>query len=381
MSVKKAGELINKYLLGVLTDDERNQLEEWLNASGSNKDFFNKICSSNRISSQYHLYQSIDEKKAHQEFLERTHQTGKKLYLLPLLKYAATAVVAIIVGVTLWLKNDQSNENFAQILPGANKAILVTNSGEQITLGSDSINQLEIETGVWVENEEGALSYSKNSTTDQTHFNTLITPRGGEYKITLADGTKVHLNADSELRYPTSFTQKSRDVYLKGEAFFEIAPDTECPFFVHVNDIQVKQYGTGFNVKSRQSNLVEVVLVHGEVSILTPEQNKEYMMKPSQLATYNKDISSVNLHMVNVDPYIGWTRGRFIFENKDLKEIMESLSLWYDVDIEFVNSDLENIEFTGNVSRESTVESIFRSIEFATNVHIKLSKGKVLISN
>jgi len=382
MSAKKADILIYKYIIGTLSSDENKHLQNWLEESPTNRAFFEKIYNSDKISSQYDLYQSIDEKKAYERFLMLTNQKGRRFTIQPLLKYAAIFVVALSITLTFFIKNNGRQYDTPTITPGSYQAVLVTNSGAKINLNSDTINKLQINKDTWVDNHNGNLSYSENSiSSNDTEYNTVIIPRGGEYKITLADDTKVHLNSQSELRYPTTFNGNSRNVYLKGEGYFDIAPDAQRPFFVHANGLKIKQYGTGFNVYSRDINTIDVVLVHGSVSVITPDNKHAYKMEPSQLAHYNSKNNKVDIQTVDINTYIGWTKGRFVFENKSLSNIMEALSLWYNFDYEFDKAVLEEIKFTGNVSKEAHIESIFHSIEFTTNVHIVIEDGKVIINS
>ena len=185
------------------------------------------------------------------------------------------------------------------------------------------------------------------------------------------------MNSASELKYPVAFTGKIRDVYLKGEAYFEIAKDSVRPFIVNSGDIKIKQYGTAFNVNARSPEKIEVVLVHGSISLLTHNDENEYRIKPSQLAEYNNSVQSVDVQTVDIKPYVAWNEGKFIFENKALGEIMETLSLWYNMDVEFKDDELKALNFTGSVTRDTPVEYILNAIGYATDVHINV-KGKTV---
>ncbi len=376
--------LIAKYLLKEISHEEELFLEEWISDNENNKAFFERMCESDDISATYRNYKKLDTQEAYNKFIEKVNPSSRKFKLTPVYKIAAAVLLLVALTIPYLLYNQYANVNNSAsvISPGSSKAILLTNEGTQIELDNDTIAQILSGNKLIAVNEEGEIAYNKTPLkAKKQEFNTLIVPRGGEYRITLSDGTKVHLNSESELRYPVNFNKRSREVYLKGEAYFEIAKSSNRPFYVIADDIKIKQYGTAFNVNNRNSQYINIALVHGSISVLTNNEKREYLLKPSQLAEYERNSRSVSVRTVDVEPIVAWNEGKFIFENKPLSEIMETLSLWYDIDFEFKKPTMAELKFTGIVSRSAPIQNILKAIEFATEAKITISNKTVSIDN
>jgi ferric-dicitrate binding protein FerR (iron transport regulator) len=378
---KEINSLISCHLLGTITEREMIELKNWCKESPENAAFFEHICSSRQFQSKYKLYQQIDKDSAYADFVRRTgtKKSGFKR-IQPLLKYAAAVILILSIGLKFFLRDQSDSQELTQITisPGKAQAILVLDDGTQLYLNPDSSQQIQSGQALLATNNSTGISYNTvDDDLSADKYNTLVIPRGGEYHLTLSDGTKVHLNSASELKYPVNFNQKSREVFLKGEGYFEVAKDSNRPFYINTEDISIKQYGTVFNVNTYSENIIQVILVEGSIGVLNKEPVAEYALKVSQLAEYNKESQSVRIQSVDVAPYIAWNEGKFIFENKKMEAIMETLSLWYDMDVQFSNNDLKNILFTGSIDRNNSVEDILKAIEFTTNVHIRV-KGKVV---
>ncbi len=370
--------LIYEYLIGEISESDRKKLEDWVNDTPENKAFFDKINASQEISETFTVYKKIDYKKAFSEFVSHTGHKVPKIQLSSWLKYAAAIVLLIALSTPVYylLQKDE-----APVLPGYSHAVLITEDGSEINLQERGTRDIASNNTIVATNLNGTLSYHNTASNSEAKYNTIKVPRGGEYRITLSDGTKVHMNSESTLTYPIAFKGDTRDVELKGEAYFEIAPDKDKPFYVLTDEIKVKQYGTAFNVKNRKSDVIEVVLIHGSVSLISGDDQNEYKIKPSQLASYSKSSKDVGVETVDVEPYVAWTEGKFIFNDKTLKEIMETLSLWYDVDIHFEDKSFEKLRFTGNIPRKEPIENILKSIEFTTEVKMEVKNKTVFIND
>ena len=381
MYSKEPNWLITHYLLGRLSEEDQKQLQEWIDLSPKNKAFFEKTCTSDKAQSDYWKYKQIDKEHAYRNFLAKTGNKKGELFFAPWMKYAAVAVLLITLSLPFVFHfRSGSSIHATAIAPGQPRAILITDDGSELPLCNDSVTQIKSGKILLATNTTNGIEYNRITGKNAVEkYNTLVVPRGGEYRITLSDGTKIHLNSASELKYPVAFTGKIRDVYLKGEAYFEIAKDSVRPFIVNSGDIKIKQYGTAFNVNARSPEKIEVVLVHGSISLLTHNDENEYRIKPSQLAEYNNSVQSVDVQTVDIKPYVAWNEGKFIFENKALGEIMETLSLWYNMDVEFKDDELKTLRFTGSVTRDTPVEYILNAIEYATDVHISVKEKMVYI--
>jgi len=380
---KEIGILISRYLLGRLSEEEAAELQEWRNESKENEEFLGRICSSYAFEAYYKDFKAVDCETAYNNFLKKTRKKPAYLHFRNSYKYAAVFAFMIIAASSVYyfFRADSKSE-FIAIKPGGAHAVLVTEDGNQIALVSDSSQTIILDSSRYATNSQSGIAYPQaDGEIGEVKYNTLLVPRGGEYRITLADGTKVHLNSASELRYPISFGSEGiREVFLKGEAYFEVAKNEKQPFYVNVGDIAVKQYGTLFNINAYQENSIRIVLVQGSVSVLTAGATEETRMQVSQLAEYNTDTHSLSLKTVDVAPYIAWNEGKFIFENEDLGEIMTTLALWYDMNVYFEGEELKNLRFTGSLERSVSIEYFFKAIEFSTEVRINVSGNKVYIN-
>ena len=209
-------------------------------------------------------------------------------------------------------------------------------------------------------------------------YNTMRIPVGGFYQLALSDGSKVWLNSMTELRFPVTFTGEQRKVYLTGEAYFEVTYDTVHPFIVETPDgMEVKVYGTEFNMNTYGKGVVQTVLVKGKVGVRDGVHGKEVMLEPRQMAEYDEKTGMVRVK--NVDPYryIAWKDGEFVFERETIEGIMERLSRWYDVKIFYGKESLKQKRFTGVVSRYEDITQVLRLIEGPATLRFEV-KGNVV---
>jgi transmembrane sensor len=203
------------------------------------------------------------------------------------------------------------------------------------------------------------LNYAESANISTANLiNRLEIPRGGEFKIKLADGTEVWLNAETELRYPTVFSSLERRVKLQGEGYFKVAKNEKQPFIVEVGDIEVKVYGTQFNISTQNKDNIETVLVSGSVSIRHHDQ--ETHLNPSQKAAYTSS-GKLTIEEVDVLPYITWKDGNFMFQNESLESVMNKLARWYDLDVFYLNEQTKNL--SGMMTRYKEVSELFHYFE------------------
>lgn len=385
ISTDEIDRLITAHLLGTISAGQRAILLRWREASPANDAFFKHICSSYRFQAYYRATKEIDYEEAMNSFAAKhqVHKTGYYLFK-NYLRYAAVFLLLLSAGwggyYFLKQKPEAATIAAAQVQPGSAKAILILDDGSKMTLNNGASQTIRSGANAVATNTNQGIAYNANGTSENVKFNTLMIPRGGEYRITLADGTKVHLNSASELRYPVSFdSQSSRDVYLKGEGYFEVAKNKKSAFIVHVGDLQVKQYGTAFNINAHSAGSIKVVLVHGSIGVKNRFDEHEQRLKVSQLAEYKSSDKSIAIRTVDVEPYVAWNQGMFNFENENLADIMETLSLWYDVDVQFNKDELRNLRFTGSLNRSIPINGILKAIQSTTDVKIALNGHKILI--
>ena len=212
-------------------------------------------------------------------------------------------------------------------------------------------------------------------------YNTLITPRGGEYKLILSDGTEVLLNSGSKLRYPVVFNGNSREVELEGEAFFKVAKMHKT-FIVKADKINVTVYGTVFDVFAYENeDKVRTTLVEGSigVSVNGNNVNKGVKIKPGQQFSYDKADGSNETNEVDVERYIAWTKGMFVFEDEPIGNILKVMSRWYDFDYEFKDEVLKNQRFTISLGRYSDASRILELISASSNLKFQMQEKKIIV--
>jgi transmembrane sensor len=369
--------LIFRKLIGNYSEEDEKKLNEWINKSARNKQKYDRFVSERRFTELYHTYHKIDSNKAWHDF-EKTYMPHR-FRTRSILRYVAVFMIPVI-GIVLWL-TIQSKDIKPQLSPEAYKAMvksvrsgkdnatLILSNGKKVPLGS-VINRTSKQVTPIM-----AQAVAQSISGDQD--NTIVTKKGSEYWLTFEDGTVVHLNYNTSLTYPTHFSETDRTVYLDGEAYFQIAKDSKRPFRVINHNGIIKEYGTEFNVNTRSQNGIEVVLVNGSIS-LTPKEGREQMLRPGEMAIAKA--GSVQITKVDVEPYVAWNNGRFVFEDYTIEHIMKVISQWYNMKVTFGSESIRHVHFTGDVDRYGTLSPILEAIRNVTGLDIKI-KGEYIILN
>ncbi|MDN5287879.1 MAG: hypothetical protein JWR38_4153 [Mucilaginibacter sp.] len=323
------------------------------------------------------LSQSIPEKN----ILRKSNQ-------FPWLRAVAAIIILLSVGVLIWRSQQpvikQKIDAVApvpyKILPGGNKAYLTMANGNVITLNGLKNGTLATQTGVQINKvKDGVLAYSKKSTSgpQELAYNMINTPRGGQYQLVLADGTRVWLNSASSLKYSTAFYGKERKVELSGEAYFEVAKNPSKPFTVNVNGMGVQVLGTHFNIMAYNDEKdIKTTLLEGSVKLIN--QDHLALLKPGQQGSFNEQQRAFSIKNVDVEDAVAWKNGFFVFDNEDIQTIMKRISRWYDVDVIFPEK-FRRKNFGGTVSRFNDVSQVLRSLELTGSVHFKTEGRRITV--
>jgi hypothetical protein len=302
------------------------------------------------------------------------------------LRWSVAASVILLVGlfvgrtVNEWRDLDEARmlAEVEKSTPGV-KAELILSTGERVILDRKNIAIESVkEMGIRNDSVTGLNYATAKVEGKEIVYNTMRIPVGGFYQLALSDGSKVWLNSMTELRFPVAFTGEQRKVYLTGEAYFEVTHDSAHPFFVETpNGMEVKVYGTEFNMNTYGKGVVQTVLVKGKVGVRDGVHGKEVMLASEQMAVYEARTGKIQVK--NVDPYkyIAWKDGEFVFERETIEEIMERLSRWYDVKVFYSDESLKQKRFTGIVSRHKGIEQVLRLIEGPATLHFEI-KGNVV---
>lgn len=352
--------IIHDQLLGYASEEDKKLLQSWLDSSQENRENYDRLMREACLIDRYKQFAQVDEARAWERF-QKKHFSIRSARWIKIGRYAAIFLLPII-GFAIWfwtlrLMDSQpviSDEvHIAMVRSekmGKQKATLVLANGQKMDLKSvpakplqDSVEQVPVaqpsvpETDVNESEEVSVVENNKLSTYDDS-----------EFWMTFEDGTRVHLNYNTTLKYPPHFGTTTRTVYLDGEAYFQVAKDSKRPFRVITANGVVKQYGTTFNVNTHVPGITKVVLVKGSVSVL-PNQGGEYKIKPGELAVLQADTQDVQISVVDIEPYIAWNSGRFVFDNCSLESLMNVISRWYNKDIVFESEDTKKIRFTGDI--------------------------------
>lgn len=261
-------------------------------------------------------------------------------------------------------------------IPGYNKATLTLANGVVVPL--DSTGHQVIQQGnVTVYQQKGLLEYKEKGRGDVIAFNKLKTPRGAQYRLTLPDGTGVWLNAASELKYPTSFQDKERRVYLSGEGYFEIAANAQQPFVVSANGVDVNVLGTQFNIMAYTDEaFVKTTLLQGAVRV--SKEQETVILQPGQAAILNNARKDIQVQQTNTAEDVAWKNGYFVFNNENLESIMKKIVRYYDVEVEY-RTDISNKNFGGSVARFGSLTELLSTLELTGIVHFKIDGNKVIV--
>jgi ferric-dicitrate binding protein FerR (iron transport regulator) len=302
-----------------------------------------------------------------------------RVRLIPLwLRYAAMLVlVAGIGGYFYWLQESRPDTTpLADIAPGTTKATLTLQDGSVIPL--DSAGHQKLRQGQsTVLQQGGQLQYDVKGKEDVVVYNTLSTPRGGQFRLILPDGSKVWLNAASSIRYPTAFTGKDRLVEVSGEAYFEVEKDAQQPFVVALpQDNRIEVLGTSFNVNAYTDEpVMQTTLLEGAVRVSNISGSA--VLSPGQQAVVAGNSNIRVIQARNPAQAVAWKDGLFNFEGASLDDVMRQLARWYDISVVYENG-VPDIAFGGKIGRDLTLAGVLNILE-RTGVRFRLEEKKLIV--
>lgn len=390
---KNIQQLIEKYQAGTASPDEKRLLNEWYDSfdDGQAEVIINDDLTEQQL-----------EHRIKQRLLTTISKEGEPAIARPRRKWQVPAAAAVILilftaGYFLWTGRTTEKEitkappakpSIQQdIAPGGNKAILTLVDGSTIILDSASNGIISQQGNVKVQKlDNGLLAYTINGTQitekDAAFYNTISTPRGGQYQVTLADGTKVWLNAASSVRFPVIFTGTERKVEITGEAYLEVAKNKAMPFRVKAGSTEVEVLGTHFNVNAYDDEAaVKTTLLEGLVKVSVPAlgtgQSPRFL-QPGQQAGVNKEGKINVMNNADTEEAVAWKNGRFQFKSADLKTILRQIARWYDVEVVY-NGNV-NLHFTGQLTRNDNVSKVFEKLALTGEVHFRIDGKRIIVS-
>ncbi|HEV8081558.1 MAG TPA: FecR family protein [Chitinophagaceae bacterium] len=380
-------ELLDKYIQGTASTAEKFLLEEYYE----------------QLSKPNVAYSQNPEQDAHDEALRKqildnilfsikqpavhsiTHK-NKKLFFI---KVAAAAAVVIFIISGIFFSFSRKQQHIEKvpevvlkkydkpILPGGNKALLTLASGLAIVLDSVGNGTIAHQGNSTITKSGGHLLYgSDKNAVAETEYNILTTPKGGQYHLTLADGTEVWLNSSSSIRFPVAFTGSERNIEMTGEAYFEVTKNAYKPFHVKVNDMTLEVLGTHFNIMAYNDEpTINTTLLEGAVKV--SDDTRSSLLKPSQQSKFNKlskDISVVNTDTTKA---VAWKNGMFMFSRDDIKTIMRQVGRWYDVDINY-SGRIDSRLYSGSISKYVNAPEVLKILQLG-GIKFKIEGNKITI--
>ncbi len=363
--MNNAREILTKFKAGTCTDEERLLVEKWMlnhhagESSGLSDEDFEE--------SHEDIWLMVEQNREHK---------SPKIRLLP--RIFAAACIVIIISAGLWFfRGDRpvsvkaQNTNSPQaIRPGGDKAILTLSNGAKISLSDVANGEIAKQAGIQItKTGDGQLIYkvlgaSSGSSSNQLTFNTIETPRGGQYQIILPDLSHVWLNAESSLRYPTVFNGNERKVELQGEAYFEVTHNMDLPFKVETSGQVVQVLGTHFNINSYSDEpSTKTTLINGSVKVYGLSSNESELLAPGEQSSLTKHGRLNKVAGVNIQEAIAWKNKLFYFDNSNIESVMRQLARWYDVKVEY-EGKIPQVRLSGEMYRSTNATKVLEILSY-----------------
>lgn len=367
--------LMFKSLSKTLSPEEEKQLEAWKDLQPENRALFNELTDPERLRSELQQLAAVEsaiEKKLGWKKEDIPRGRMKKIYAG--WSWAAAILLLLLsAGAYMWIKPaGQPQEEV--IHPGISKAVLTLANGSTVTLDSAG-NQVIAQGVASIRQQGGQLTYEIKKTGEEAGFNKLSTPRGGQFKLQLPDGSTAWLNAASSIRYPVAFSGKERHVEVTGEVYLDVAPNEAMPFKVTVNkDLDINVLGTQFNINAYPDQpFVSTTLLQGRVSV--SRNGQRALLLPGEQAITGSDIRVEK--NIDTDKIVAWKNGMFNFEDVSLQEAMKEIERWYDIKVIYENG-ISDIPFSGKISRDNSLDDLLNVLA-GTKLKFRLEPGRKLI--
>jgi len=396
----RTGHLIKQYITNKCTYEEYQELLALLKIQTDDTQL-EGLLMEELLNSQSHAAESEVDWETMLQTITQQHESipiRRVRSFIWIKRFAIAAVFILLVGIIVWWwlqkqdSGNKQNENvpvIADISPGRSGAILTLQNGRHVVLDSAHNGTLVAIQGLHIDKHDSSIAYAPapklGEVSNEMSYNTLSTPRGRQFQLVLADGTKVWLNAASSIRYPTLFSGKERVVDITGEVYFEVAKNTARPFIVNIlsegegsQKGRVEVLGTHFNInayddeKQVRTTLLEgkvkASIVNGEFAVLHP--GDQAVMDAGTPLTIN--------HAPDVESVMAWKNGYFHFKRADIKTVMRQIARWYDVEIQYEGA-ITTDQFGGYIPRDATLSQVLHALEQSL-VHFSIQGKKVIVT-
>ncbi len=306
--------------------------------------------------------------------------------------WSVAAVVLLVLFAAWWftpgrqkpLQTVLAKHHPVQIRPGGDKAYLTTASGDTIVLDHVHNGHITLQSGIQVSKlNSGMLLYQAgNATADLNatkQFNTITTPRGGQYQVVLSDGTRAWINSASTIKFPVAFSPDQRKVEITGEVYFEVAKNKKRPFLVEANHVQVQVLGTHFNVSAYPDDQ-SVVTTLMEGSVRLNKGGTSVRLKPGEQGIIYNNQRNMTVQPADIEVVEAWRKGQFIFHNQSIANVMKIMARWYDVDVSY-EGNVRDKEFGGSASKDAGMVTLLENMKLTGAIHYKIEGRRVIVMN
>lgn len=380
MQKEEVTNLLKRYLAGNCSDQERGLLETWyLKQEEKDLPELPQEIKDKQLDDIWIFLSNRVELPVAEESAPLPQKTWKLGW--PKLAAAAILLIALSIGFHFYNAPDKvisaPNQNISQRVKSANNSAMLTLAdGRTISLSEAQNGKIAEQAGVTITKmKDGQLVYKGEA--KASAFNKIATPKGGQYQISLPDGTKVWLNAASSLSYPAAFTGAKREVRLLGEAYFEVAKNKKMPFVVYTEGQEVMVLGTHFNVNAYEDEVeTKTSLLEGSVKVRLVNSAATAVLKPGQQAVFESN--KLDVLAIDVAEAIAWKEGRFLFQEEDIRSIMRKIARWYDVDVVYAPHVSMN-KIGGRISRDTPLSAVLKMLSSTDKFNFKVEGRRVTV--
>ena len=376
--------LIYKKIEGHLNTEENCLFEEWLQDNAHQK-YFKKIQEYYKLQHEPSINDEATDaawRKLEKRIKTDIHSRRRRT----LSTYIAAESIALLLATSpLWQSNYTPQSNTTpptEILPGKYSAILELADGRSLNLNQlTQEHKTQIATHICIDSNRLSYKHRTKNKNLTLEFNKVSVPRGGEFQLVLSDSTQVWLNSESQLKFPVAFGPDKREIYLEGEAYFEVSKDSKRPFTVYAGNQKVTVLGTSFGITSYpQENSETTTLIEGKVKVEFPRHtDKAYTLTPGFQVCYNRERREITRAMVSTNEYVAWKDGKYIFKKKRLEDILNTLSRWYDFQVFYQNTTCKEILFSGEIQRFENFNSILNLLRKSSDADFIVNGNTVQV--
>ena len=377
--------LIFLHVQGMTDNAQEKELNEWRSVSPRHEELFQRMLSSEYVEKSISRFVKTEEEEERGwRQLQQKARSGRSVRKIKWFPYAAAIVLILSVGGVFYFSGDKEQTEILPIaknevqVPGS-RAVLILPDGRKVDLENEVLRSDLAQSDSLLLVSARSLKYRDIDSPDTTEiFHTLEIPRGGEYLLTLSDGTMIYLNSESTLSFPVKFQGKERKVYLTGEAYFKVAKNTEHPFVVTAGELEVLVTGTTFGVRAyKDEKDIQTTLESGQVTVRV--EGKSVKLVPNKQVLFNKSTMGLEVRDVDVDLYLAWADGRLVYDNCPLEKILTDLGRWYNIDVFYSRDELRSYQFSLNMKKHEEFTQVLELIGKTGEVQFEIKDNTVIV--